>query len=231
MKWKLFLLFSLGVLSISIIASGQETNERMERSFSVLAAGIDKLLLDTQHVFVKPTDQVKGFYLDNSGAIFIGNISMTAYTNIPGVAQDWMQWFSSADEKKITIETESIESTDPDSSTSEKDDEPNAEKKVTIKKYRQLLDADHERIENIDTHLKEFKKELINAILDFGPILKGLKGKDDVIVVFFVRDQNFQERYKTSNLILKVPFEKLKELQDKKATDPEIEKVFEFNIH
>jgi len=229
MTKKILLAILTGMILCGTLVFAEISNERMERSFEGFSGGIDKLLLDTPHVYIRPDHKMLGFYLPGTGVIFTGQISMTANANLPIVVEGWANWFGGSGDKKVVIHSDDDdEDAEGDIVVIHEGDED--EKEVKIKKIRKLVDADKERLEKMDMHLAEFKKELVETVIDFGPILKGLDSNDDVVIVLFVKDCTFKDNYKTSKILMQIPVQKLKKLQDMDTDDPKVQREFQFNI-
>jgi hypothetical protein len=226
---KLFTVITLSavlVCSLPVLA----TNDRIDRSFSVFEKGVDDLLLETAHVYVRLDDKVQSFYLKGMGAFFMGHISITSMANVSVMIQDWDNWFQDSD-TEIVVKDED----DGEKKTEDKIKLKELEKKKKIyisqkKKYDQLKDKDQQRLKEMDMHVSEFKKELITTVLDFGPILKGLSSSDEIVVIFFVKDKEFQAKYGSSELILRIPFGYLKKLNDMDPDNSKVKAAFKFNI-
>ena len=56
-------------------------------------------------------------------------------------------------------------------------------------KERSIKEEDSRRKEEMDSHLSAFKSELIQAIMDFGPVLNSLDKTEKIVVVLFVKDE------------------------------------------
>ncbi|MBN1355384.1 hypothetical protein JXA40_03830 [bacterium] len=193
------------------------SDERMDRSFSVFEKSLDDLLLETAHVYVRIDDKVKSFFLKDVGAFFLGDISMTSLANASIMIQEWSEWFggsrSGEDEAR--------------------DQEAAIKKEEYLKKkshYEQLLEKDKERLEKMDEHLVAFKKELATTVLDFGSILKGLSARDEIVVVFFVKDSEFKDKYGSTELIMRISFGQLSKLNQDKVDVETAMRAFHFNL-
>jgi hypothetical protein len=226
------IVFLLVILSGFLVyaSGGTVSPERRDRSFRVFAGGIDTLLIDTEHVFVQTTDKVKGFYLDGTGAVFIGNISLTGSSNINLYIRDWIKWFKESDNN---------ENDDGDEADSEKHGKPaeeetsgdaHASRRHHPDRFKNLRDEDEKRLQKMDTHIKAFVNELIMTMTDYGPILKGLSGNDRVVVVLFVKDRAFKDKYHDDKLMVSIPFKKLLAIQDLEPGNPKAAGAFTVNI-
>ncbi len=206
----------LALLFIPAVSAADQS--RIERSFGVFSQGINQLLLDTEHVFVRQDDKVDHFYLPGTGVFFIGRISLTRSINLPGFISQWSKWFDS-------------DSSDSDESESDEDTGKKSEDKhVARRKYASDNAKDQERIANMDKHIAAFKKELITTVLDYGAILKGVYAEEEIIVVFFIRDSAFKKKYGTGQMILRVRSDLVKKMSNAAPDDPRVLKAFKFNI-
>ncbi|MBN1551631.1 hypothetical protein JW979_09185 [bacterium] len=215
MKRKLLII--LLILTLGVVNTLYAADDRSERSYMVFAKGIDTLLLDTEHVFVRIEDKAEYFYLDGMGVFFIGRISMTASSNFSVVIDQWSKWF----DQKSETEKESQEGDDA---------AKQSEKEKLDKKYQNIIEKDRERITEMDRHLTAFKQELITTIFDYGPILKGVNADESIVVVFFVKNEEFEKKYGKSQLVVSVRFDDLQKAASMSPLDPKVQKLFKFNI-
>jgi hypothetical protein len=94
----------------------------------------------------------------------------------------------------------------------------------------ELKKETEERLKAMDSHLAGFKKELMTTVMDFGPVLKGLNGNDEIIVVLQISEKEFQTKFGTNQLVLRISFKDLAKIQDGDPSDPKVQKNFRFNI-
>ncbi len=268
------------LLVIPVLVFAGDKPQKIENSQNLFANGIDQLLIDTAHVYVNPSQKVKGFQLMDVGVVFTGAISMTLgggysfdfpnakiikkeiITDIEIDMEDLQEDLAELAEELAEIakdlkeeghEDEADVLANLDLKKLEKlsklsklsklgdvdfcdhdsamiiDGDTNA-KIVVMKTPDGLKEKDDERVQNMDTHIAEFKKELMELMIDFGPILKGLDGKDTVTIVFHVKDKTFVEKYGTSTLQAQIPFKTLLKLGNEDPGSPKVMKAFKFNI-
>jgi hypothetical protein len=235
-------------LIISAKTQAEIPKERMERSFEYFAQGIDKLLLDTVHVYINPSDKVGTFYLNDVGVFFVGQISMTAKANMSVLINDWTKWFTGSDNKTIILDSSNDDeekTTDNETNNEEETVKPQipetpavptppeakikgTKKSEIVNKSTQMKNTDKERLSNMDEHLKKFKDEMIATMLDFGSVMKGLTNKDQIVIVLFVKDSAFKEKYGTNKLMMQIPYKKFQDVQNMDPKSPEVKKDFVF---
>ncbi|MBN1355270.1 hypothetical protein JXA40_03260 [bacterium] len=70
--------FTVLFVSILFIVTGTLAAGDAPFGPEVFSKGIDQLLIDTAHVYVNPSETVRGLYLDGCGAVFTGTVSITS---------------------------------------------------------------------------------------------------------------------------------------------------------
>ncbi len=234
-----YLTVTITIIMICLPIYADVSSDRMNRTMNVFASGMDKLLLDTPHVYVTLSDHVGSFYLDGSGAFFIGNISITATASISVYLNDWNKFFSGIEvsrenlkalrDQAMTHQDSSEENPDLEELNKELEELDKELEKKKLKE-RSIKEEDARRKEEMGSHISAFKKELIQTIMDFGPVLKGVDKNEKIVVVFFVKDKIFLERYNANYLMVSVEWGRLMELLDMSSDDPAILKAFKFNM-
>jgi hypothetical protein len=188
----------------------------------VFCSSLDKLLLDTRHVYIRKDHKSDGFYLPEFGPVFTAHISITAGASLPQIVEEWSQWFQ-AEEGKIIINTKN-----KDAEEIKKQAE---EKKKKYKEHEEKYKKDDlERLEKMQKSIELFKSEVMELILDFGPILQGTNSRDTLSIVFHVADDAFFEEYHTRTLLVQIPMDKVKNLSGASVDDSEVQKAFQWNI-
>jgi hypothetical protein len=87
MKRKIFLACVIGSLVAGTSIFAEEGKDRVQSSINVFSKGLDQLLIDTTHVYVNPSETVRGFQLPETGVIFIGRIALTSSGEIRVIMQ------------------------------------------------------------------------------------------------------------------------------------------------
>jgi len=221
------ILIAVVFMGLPVVTSAN--NDRMHRTMQVFSDGIDKLLLDTKHVYINVSHNVGSFYLEDSGAFFVGDISITATASMSIRLNEWSKFFTfdSMNKEDLELKEKELELKEEELKKLERELESLDEDAHTQKRIK---DEDSQRIADMDSHLSEFKMELIQTVMDYGPIVKGLQSNEKIVVVLFVKDEIFFEKHKTKYLILSIPYSKIKEIQEFDAQSPQVKKAFEFNI-
>lgn len=230
------LFITIAMMGTSLLHADVVANRR-DRTMDVFAGAMDKLLLDTRHVYVSLSDHVNGFYLPGTGAFFIGNISITAQASASAYIGQWNKFFSGMElnrEKLKNLRNMTKNSGQADQSDIEEIDREldDLDRELEKKKQKEmsLKEEDIRRTAEMEGHLADFSRELVQSILDFGPVLRGIDANEKIVVVMFVKDAVFQEKYHTHYLMVSVKFSRLNALQDKTVDDPAVGRAFQFNI-
>jgi hypothetical protein len=229
---KHFTLFVVLMIAGSLVyAAENSSKERQDRSMGVFAKAMDSLLLDTPHVFVQPDEKMDGVYLAEIGAVFTSHISITGFSNVSVLVKNWSDWFNSSTDQPPDpddIDIPTPPKAEKDSSASK--EKTSKEKEITIKRFKNISDQEAERIANMAENLAAFKKEMIATILDYGPVIKGLKDDDEIVIVLFVADREFKEKYGASECIARVRVSDLEQIKNKTPDDAEILQKIKFNF-
>jgi len=241
------------ILMVTSIAQADVSLERREKSMEIFSEVIDKLLIDTAHVYVNPQEHIGGFYLPGAGMFFIGQISITSRANMSYVYKDWTKWFSGDNAGNIAIYTdlddlddledledlEDLDALEKEKAEQHKEKLKEADKKLEelekkfntkYETYKKIEDEDRKRLESMDIHLDGFKQELAIIVRDYAPILKGMEDSDKIVIVFFFKDAEFKKKYKTKSLVMQVPYKKVNDLDKLSDDDPKLLRTFMSNI-
>ena len=107
---------SFFILSIAIgVLAGDNESQLLPED--CIANSLDSLLLATEHVYVKADHNVQGVFLENIGAVFMGNISMTSIghfrkhlpSHFTGIGDDEKSKLSKEDLEEIRDTMEELE--------------------------------------------------------------------------------------------------------------------------
>ncbi len=101
---------------------------------------------------------------------------------------------------------------------------------IRIGKSAELKKEEAKRLEEMDTHIREFKTEIIGKMLEMAPKIKGLDAKERIIVAFEVKEGQFAEKYGTSRLVMQIAYKDLMRIKDQKADDPKTRGEFVSNL-
>ncbi|MCD4653213.1 hypothetical protein K8T06_04700 [bacterium] len=220
MKYPGILLLSFIIVFTSIVHDcSADNHERVFRTYKVFSSSMDKLLLDTRYVYIQVSHETNGFYLQNFGPVFTADISLTRNASLPKIVEQWSQWFKHED-GKIIINTKKKPSSPADKNSSGEKSE--CEKKDEAE--------DVKRIESMVNSISEFKKEVMETVLDVGPVIQGTNSNDYLAIIFNVADQAFFEKYKTSTLQVQIKMATLSKLSGKSAEDKSVINAFNWNI-
>jgi hypothetical protein len=274
MKFKVSVILCTGFLLLGSFSFAGVSQDKIQSSIDAFSKGLDRLLLDTAHVYVRPGDNIVAISLPGIGVIFTGNISITSQGGLSvaighslGIPME-IKIDSDDSEKDLkSFETDMKElDSDMKELSSELSKIPELKSDDNLKDLSKLAGLknlaklaelgklaemgkltlsddgkikiinlgsgdcttnDKERLEKMGDHIKSFKGELIQTILDFAPVLKGLESEDRVIVALHVAEKEYRDAYGTSNLLMQIPFKKLMKIIDLEAIDPEVTGSFE----
>lgn len=189
---------------------------RVLRTYKVFSSSLDKLLLDTRHIYIQVGHESDGFYLTGFGPVFTADVSITAGGSLPKVVEQWTDWFQSAEEivigsrddndkAKIKIKTKKSDKNSDPKELSE------AEKKRR-QKERDMKDSDLRRIQQMEESIEKFKLEVMQLILDVGPVIQDVRSREKLAIVFHVADKEFCDLYKTDTLQVQINIHDLKDM-------------------
>ena len=218
-KTGLILMFTLAVAVMVPFTGADSDTDRVMRTYKMFSTSVDKLLLETKHVWIQPKHETDGFYLPNFGPVFTADISITAGASVPKMVEQWTSWFDSSDGKFIINTKKKTEQKD-----SEELKRKQAEKE---KKYKQ---EDLERLQNMNHALDSFKEEVMEVLLDFGPTIQGTDKDDKIAIVFHVADEHYCETFGTKTFQVQVKVEDLKTHMGSSPKDSAVAEVFIWNI-
>jgi len=210
-----------------IVVRADETPERQYRSFKVFGNSIDKLLLETPHVYVKASNETESFYINNFGLIYYANISITMSAGLPKIVDQWSQWFSGS---SVVINKDKNGKASVSIKTDGESDKESDSEESKAQKYKDLEEADAERLKNMEDSLESFKREVMELTLDFASIIKVHNRNDTLSLVFMVAEPQFLDRFGTNSLQMQIRFKDLDNLAGKSLGDSEVRKAFQWNI-
>ncbi|HPQ41500.1 MAG TPA: hypothetical protein PLV45_14105 [bacterium] len=225
--WFVCLLISLGVVHGSAQA---DDPVRVERTYKVFSTALDKLLLETPHVYIRVDHKTDSLYLQNFGPVFTGHISITSSASLPEIVEKWSQWFKNED-GQIIIKKPSIGNTDipePGEKGSESGEASASESKM--KTSKEIKAEDQKRLEEMQTSIQKFSREVMEVMLDFGPIIQGTQDDDRIAVIFHVADDAFFNTYHTRTLQVQIEMKDLMKLSGKSPGDGGVERAFQWNV-
>jgi len=185
-----------------------ENYERNFRTYKAFSSSIDQLLLDTAHVYIHVSHKTNAIYLANFGPLFSADISLTRSGSVPKIVEQWTQWFQK-EEGDIVINKK----------------DPECEKSEDKSKADEL-----ERIHGMEFRISEFKKEVMEVILDVGPVIRGTNPNDRLAIIFNVKEKAFFDKYKTNTLQVQIKMGTLTSLSGKSLDDESVKNAFSWNI-
>lgn len=223
--------FYLCLIIITGVISGAAASEdpaRIQRTYKVFSAALDKLLLETPHVYIRMDHKTDSFYLDNFGPVFTAHISITSSASLPEIVEKWSQWFQTED-GQIIINTKKKKSEekpgDGDGGTPETVKTPWPPSPV-----KDIKADDQKRLKEMQSSIEAFTREVNEVVLDFGPIIQGVRNDDRLAVIFHVADEEFFDHYQTHTLQVQIEMDALTDLSGKSADGSAVKKAFRWNI-
>lgn len=242
---KAIVAFILLITVSGVFAAQTEEAERIYRSYQVFGSSIDKLLLETPHVYVRVDNETDHYYVPKIGLAYYTNISMTLSAGLPKIAEQWSEWFSGASgssiiinknkdgEHSIRIERDDADETEPEETGNEEEaakKDETAKKEEKEQKLKDMQQSDADRIQKMTASIEAFQIEVMELILDFAPIIKIPDPDDSLVLVFRVADSEYFDRYKTNSLVVQIPFKSIRALTGKDVRDSSVRKAFNWNI-
>ncbi|MBN1297151.1 hypothetical protein JXA80_10255 [bacterium] len=223
--WLIGLIIMTGITVFA--ASESNDPERIDRTYKVFSSSLDKLLLETPHVYIRSDHKTMCFFLPHFGAVFTANVSITQSASLPEIVNMWSQWFNNED-GPIIINTKKKQKETPVPDAGEPGSEPTP--CIESDKMKDIQKDDQKRVEVMQTSVTAFKMEVMEVILDFSSILQGLDSNDRLALIFHVADEAFFDLYHTRSLQVQIPIDTLRDLGSKRVDDQEVIKAFQWNI-
>ena len=257
------------LMTLAVVSLASDYDTQFCKNSEALGFEIDRLLLDTAHVYVRASDNVIPIYIPEIGFIFYGNISMTSTAGLSfkfSSSSDLRKQMKSEDEFDSEKFKEDMKELSEDmaelseefksiSEVEEVDKEALAQLQILSKlsnlkklshvpalyigsagfdgdsdRITKLKLNDEERINTMQTHLDQFKNELMDLIIKNQDKIRGLDTKEEICVVFSIREPEFKEKFGSDKLITRITVNDLTNLKGFSSADERVQKVFKFNI-
>lgn len=242
---KLTISMMLLMVVTGCVVTSADSPDRVYRSYKVFGGSIDKLLLETPHVYVRVNNETDFYYLPQIGLVYYTNISLTLSAGLPKIVEQWSDWFSGSSGSSIVINKEkngehsiriqrnatSDDAADDQPGNESNDDEMESSRsEEKSNKLKDMQQADEARLQKMAESIDAFKLEVTELILDFASIIKTRTADDSLIIVFRVADIQYFEKYGTNSLVVQIPFKVISDLAGKNAKDSSVRKAFHWNI-
>lgn len=181
-------------------AAGKSDNEKVMRQIGVMEKIIDKVLLDSPFLLVHSGDNTRGLFVDEFGAIFSFDASLT------GRDFDLSKYFEAMPER-FQIKT---------------DEDGN--QVIVIKKHEEELKkqadpeskkkgkkaSEDDAFSDQATRYQGAKDELIQALLDYGETMSTLRNGQYIMIAAFMKQDEFMKANKISRLMIKAKMDDLR---------------------
>jgi len=176
-------------------------------------------------VYIKAGHRADSFYLSGFGPVFTSRISITQSASLPAIVEKWTQWFQHEDGKLI-INTKR----DKEDGSEKEKDAHSPEATPCPKTTGDIEEDDQKRLRHMEKSIRAFEKEVMEVIIDFGPIIQGVRPDDRLAVVFHVADDAYFEQYHTDTLQVQVDMGTLKKLSGESIDSDTVTRAFQWNI-
>ena len=199
------LILALIITTLACSVSLADNSERIQRTYKIFSSSLDELLLDTPHVYIRIGHESDGFFLTGFGPVFTADISITASASLPKAVEQWSNWFQGENSKVFINTNKKDGKTEIEINTNVDKSEKKKEEKTKEECESDMKQADLARIEKMENSIEAFKTEVMEVLLDVGPIIQGVKSREKIAIVFHVSDEEFFELYKTRTLQVQIP--------------------------
>lgn len=200
------------LLALALAAPATATDpaaaKRMKKQIGVFERILDQVLIESPNFLVHGRDNARGIYLEEFGVLVAFEASL-ANKEWAGFG-DWMSGFSFKNEDgKIIITTPDKDKKKGGSSEEGEDEEKKIEVEIERRhKAEEGADrrakAEEEKSKDAERKMyEEGKKEVIDALLEYGDTVTTLRDDQWVAVVAFLRDSDYFLENKISRLLVK----------------------------
>jgi hypothetical protein len=210
------------------LAAGSHTDlraapvEKTARQIKVMEGILDQVLLDSPNFLVFGRDNAHGLYLDEYGAIFTFDASLTNGSGKALKNLDLPFRFDVRKGKDGTIISipKLKEDKNKDDENGNSDEEDSQGTKGS-KKIRSRAGGDEDEDDPAVLYRKG-KDELIQVLLDYGDTITSLRDDQTVVIAAFLRDNSYFLDNQISRLLLKAKIRDLREHASGRLTDDQM---------
>jgi len=204
------LVTGLCLLVAGTAAAQKGMDTRLKRQIGVMERILDEVLVESPNLLVHSSQPTNGLYLDEYGVVFLIEASF---------ANNFEDW------KNMTFGSYSIE----------QDDDGNI---TIIRKGKGKGNEEQEELDEEEADMAwekvqekrqteqyaNGKKELIDAVLDYGETLSALGGSQYVTVALFLDKEEFFGKDETTHLVIKAKMDDLRSLSAQRLSREAMEK-------
>jgi hypothetical protein len=177
------ILVTIITLLVAAIARADEASDRLSRKTRVMEKVLDEVLDQSKNIHVGMCGKVAGVTLDDTGIVFIFRGTLVGSME---AMESLSELLEAEDDRDADDEVPHLAPPVPPA--------PVSPGKGRSGKGRSLQEMRKEAMAKRQEHLDALKKELIDAVLDYGPTLADLGDEKWVTVLGFLGEEVFDER-------------------------------------
>ena len=202
-------IFTLVGLTFGQACAGESSvSDKMVRQIGVMEKIIDKVLIDSPNFLVSGGDNARGLYIDEFGAVFTFEASLVnKMFNFKGLFEglsDRVEVTTNEDGDKVVI----IRKDDKEEEEGKKDKEDQAGRIILKEEGREDAEV-----------YEDGKKEMIQAILDYGETMSSLRNDQWLLIAAHLKGADYFKEMEISRLTLKAKMQDLRDFSTGKISE------------
>jgi hypothetical protein len=201
----------LGSVAVPAMA-GKPDKEKVMRQIGIMEKILDKVLLDSPFLLVHSGDNSRGLYIDEFGAIFTFDASLTSrefdFESYLGNLPERFELKTDEDGNQVIV----IKKHDEAVAGGQDKDSAKAKAKAKAKGKGKAggVATEDEILSDRASRYEGAKLELMNALMDYGETMSTLQNGQYVMIGAFMKQDEFMKANRISRLLIKAKIDDLR---------------------